>query len=705
MRRLLWAMVVTLPLAAQPDQRALSLWKAGRYAEANDAFRALVKQHPKNPDYRVAWGRLYLERFQPADAAQLFEEALALQKDHAGALLGLAEVAASRFDSKAVELAERALRADPKLLPAQELLARLALETNDITEAVAQCEKALSMSPDAWQAMAIRATIDWLDPKGPGVTQDNPWIRRVLSRNPKYGEAFETAGNFFVLNRRYEEGIALYRQALALKPDLWSARAQLGINLMRLGEEKEARAHLEQCWANGYTSTAVKNTLTLMDSYARFVTFRTPATALRLHKKEAELLRPYFQAELDRSIRTFEKKYRVKLERPVQIEVYPDHEDFAVRTMGMPGLGALGVTFGHVVAMDSPSGRKPGTFHWASTLWHEMSHVFVLAATRHKVPRWFTEGLAVHEETAVSPEWGDRLDPHTLAAVKQKKLLPVAELDRGFIRPSYPHQVVVSYFQAGRICDYINRKWGFGKLLEMMHGFGEGASTPEVFEKHLGMPAAEFDKEFLVSLEQELKPLLERFDEWRGKVKTLAELARAGKHDEVIREGVAIRDLYREYVEAGSVYEFLAEAYQAKGEKEKAIEELSRYARAGGRRPDTLKQLARLLEEAGRPQEAAAALARLNLIYPHDEELHQRLGSLYLRTGRPQDAVREFRALLAMQPQDVAGAHFQLAQALRAAGQAGAAKDALISALEAAPGYRPAQKMLLELSRGESDKK
>ena len=51
---------------------------------------------------------------------------------------------------------------------------------------------------------------------------------------------------------------------------------------------------------------------------------------------------------------------------PVQVEVYPDHEDFAVRTMGMPGLGALGVTFGEVVAMDSPSARKPGDFNWGA---------------------------------------------------------------------------------------------------------------------------------------------------------------------------------------------------------------------------------------------------------------------------------------------------------------------------------------------------
>src|SRR5207245_1633173 len=107
--------------------------------------------------------------------------------------------------------------------------------------------------------------------------------------------------------------------------------------------------------------------------------FKGDNTILKLHKKEADLLLPYFQAELKRSITTYEHKYRMKLARPVQVEVYPDHEDFAVRSMGMPGLGALGATFADVVAMDSPSGRPPGTFLWASTLRHEMSHVFILS--------------------------------------------------------------------------------------------------------------------------------------------------------------------------------------------------------------------------------------------------------------------------------------------------------------------------------------
>ena len=157
----------------------------------------------------------------------------------------------------------------------------------------------------------------------------------------------------------------------------------------------------------------------------------------------------------------------------MQVEVYPDHEDFAVRTVGMPGLGALGVTFDDVIAMDSPSGREPGSFHWASTLWHEMSHVFILTATNYRVPRWFTEGLAVHEETEASPEWGDRITPDIVVALRDKKLLPVADLDRGFVRPEYPAQVIVSYFQAGRICDYIQSRWGADKLLDMVHSFAQ----------------------------------------------------------------------------------------------------------------------------------------------------------------------------------------------------------------------------------------
>ena len=94
------------------------------------------------------------------------------------------------------------------------------------------------------------------------------------------------------------------------------------------------------------------------------------------------------------------------------------------------------------------------------------------------MPRWFTEGLAVHEETEAYPEWGDRMTPDIVVAMHDKKLLPVAELDRGFVRPEYPEQVIVSYFEAGRICDYIQSRWGADKLLDMVHSFASSRPRP-----------------------------------------------------------------------------------------------------------------------------------------------------------------------------------------------------------------------------------
>ncbi|MBI3278364.1 MAG: tetratricopeptide repeat protein [Acidobacteria bacterium] len=680
--------------SANPAVQAEGYWVLRQYKEANEKFKAAVAQYPKNPDYRVRWGRLLLERFNKADAADLFGEALVINPNHAGATLGLALVASDGFDVKAVELAEKAVQLDPKLVEAQTLLAKLALEDNNPEKAAAEAQRALKISANALEAMAVLATIDWLNDK-----PNTPWEERIRKRNPIYGEAYAIAAHFLVLNRRYEEGIRFYRKALEIDPTLDEARAQLGVNLMRLGLEQEARAELERAYNNGFTNALTANSLTLMDSYKNFVTRKTRTTVLKLHKKEADLLGPYFEDELKRAIATYEKKYHVKLDRPVQLEVYPDHEDFAVRTLGMPGLGALGVTFGYVVAMDSPSGRKPGSFHWASTLWHELSHVFVLAATNHRVPRWFTEGMAVHEETAVSPDWGDRLDPETISAIRNKKLLPVAQLDRGFIRPAYPGQVTVSYFQAGRICDYIAQNWSYQKLLDMMHSFGKGKSTPQVVEEHLGVKPEEFDVKFLTWLDSQVKRTADGFDGWRKRLRAIAEAAKAGRHDDVIREGKAIRDIYPDYVEAGSVYEFLADAYLAKGEKQAAMQQLEKYALAGGRSPKLIQTLATLQEELGKKQEAAYTLARLNLIYPMDEELHKRLGDLWMESGNLQGAIREYRAVVASRPIDAAAAHYNLARALKRANRAGDAKEQVLLALEAAPGFKPAQKLLLELSQ------
>ena len=422
---------------------------------------------------------------------------------------------------------------------------------------------------------------------------------------------------------------------------------------------------------------------------------------MRLRKNEADLLQPYFQAELHKAIATYSAKYKMTLPDPVQLEVYPDHEDFAVRTMGMPGLGALGVTFGEVVAMDSPSGRKPGDFNWGSTLWHELSHVFILSATNHRVPRWFTEGLAVHEEGQANPEWANRLTPEVLAAIRDKKLLPVADIDRGFIFPEYPAQVTVSYFEAGSMCDFIQQHWGANALLGMVHSFAAVKTTPEAVVDNLKLTPEEFDAAYLAWLTKQVGTEPADFDKWREGLKQLVALQKEKQNEELVKQAPEVLKLYPEYVGDASVYELLASAEIQLGDNKGVASTLAAYKKMGGESPEMLTKLASLQEEAGEKKSAAETLNQINYIYPENEVLHRHLGELWLNQGNNAGAIREFTAVLALKPLDKATAQYELAQAYFAQGDRAKAEENVLAALETAPGFRPAQKLLVEIESAE----
>jgi tetratricopeptide (TPR) repeat protein len=264
-------------------------------------------------------------------------------------------------------------------------------------------------------------------------------------------------------------------------------------------------------------------------------------------------------------------------------------------------------------------------------------------------------------------------------------------------------QVIVSYYQAGRICDYITEKWGWDTILAMLHDFSSPTDTATVVRKELKIEPADFDSQIRSVIEAENKNTIEHFDQWRAGLKEIAADDKNKDYGAVIKLGTAIRDMYPDYVEAGSVYEFLANAYLAKNDNPAAIAELERYMKIGGRNPDTLNRLATLLTEAGNRQEAAAALDRINYIYPMDNELHFKLGALWFELKNAPGAIREYQAIVGHNPADPAQAHYDLARAYHLNHQDSLAMDELLSSLEAAPGFRAAQKLLLELSGGQNE--
>jgi cellulose synthase operon protein C len=691
-----------------PRLQAEAARSLGDVRAANGYFQTAIDEYPEDAGVRARWGDLFVETHQDNEAVKLFREALELDEDHAPALLGLAEVSAGRFEDRAREWVGQVLDTSPNHIEAHLLLARMDLEEGNIEAADERLSTALELveqrDEPPLEVYALKASADLLR----GIEQSQ-WTERALDYNPNYGETFAIPAHFYVITRRYREAIALYRRAVEVQPDLYAAHTELGVNLLRENRIDEAQRHLAIAYRGDPFSARIVNTLRLIDSFDNFVVksfgraadpdSTEPGVILRLHKDEAEVLEPYVLDLVNRSIDVYTERYGFELAEPVIVELYPEHDDFAVRTSGLPGIGLLGVTFGYLVAMDSPTGRAASEFHWGTTLWHEMAHIFTLEATRHLVPRWFSEGISVYEEWSTGPLPGRHIPLPVFEAIRDDKLLPIAELDSGFIRPTYGAQVIVSYMQAGLICEYIGANWGQAALEKMLTSFRDGADTPAAIAGATGLTAAEFDERFATFVDAELGPVIENLKAWQAAQRKTMESAQGERWQPALEAADRAIELFPDYVDPGSPYLVKARAHRELGEAAAAQAALEAYHRRGGHDPEALMTLAEGLERDGRRDAAIGVLEDLLLVAPLEEQLHTRLGDWLLEAERPAEALTEFQALLAMEPHDRASVHYRLAQAYLRLDDREMSREHLLYALEIAPHYREAQQLLLEIVR------
>jgi len=688
-----------------PRIRAEAAWSLGDLRGANTQFQAAIAAYPEDPRLRSRWGELFMAAHQDNEAVKLFQEALELDAEYAPALLGLASVSAGRFEDRARGWLDEALAIDDDQLRAYLLLAQMSLETGDIDEGEESLDRALRIAEERdlspLEVYALKASADLLR----GVT-DSVWTTRALDLNSGYGDIYATPAHFYIITRRYREAIDLLLEAVRIEPDLWAAQAELGVNLLRVNRLAEAKAHLEVAYRGDPFSAVIVNTLRLIDSLDNFrdiPLIRDDSAGagmiLRLHRDEADVLEPYVADLVNESIRTFSERYDFELAEPVVVELYPEHDDFAVRTSGLPGIGLLGVTFGYLVAMDSPSGRTDNDFHWGTTLWHEMAHVFTLETTNHLVPRWFSEGVSVYEEWTTGPLPGRHIPVHVLEAMREDKFLPVADLDSGFIRPTYEGQIMVSYMQAGLICQYIERRWGQDAFVALLARYTAGDDTAEAIGHALELTASEFDDGFAEFIAAEFGAALGGLEEWQTQIRSAYEAADGGDWEAALTAADEAIARLPDYVDEGNAYLLKAKAHEELHQPDDTIATLERYRSLGGHDPAALRSLARRLDERGQRPDAIGVLEDLLGVVPLDAELHNQLGDWLLAEERPADALREYQAVLAMNPLDQAAAHYRLATAYRALDDAAKTREHLLYALEIAPHYREAQQLLLEIMR------
>ena len=685
--------------SSEPLIRAEAAWALGDLRNANDFFREAVAAQPKSALPRIRWGRMFMSAGQYEDAKRLFSEALETGDKDLAALLAQTQLLAEQFDGDITAQLAALQAENPDLVEPQLISARIAIEAGDLTAAGRAAQRALTLTEQQklppLEAHTLLAAIEVVRNRDPA-----QWTRAALAYNPHYGKLFETLGHFEVIRRRYAEADVWLRRAVEVQPELWSAQREFGLNLMRLGRAADARVALVKSFEGDPFSTNTVNTLRLLDTLPQYDVIDTaaPALKLQLHKTESAPLRPYVEQLGQKAITTFSRRYGYTPAGPVAVELYPNHDDFAVRIAGLPGIGLLGVTFGDLVAMDSPSGRRSGDFHWGSVLWHEMAHVFTLGATQHRVPRWLSEGLSVFEEWTTGPTPGVNVEPEVLDVFASGRFLPVARLDDGFIRPTYERQVQMAYMQAGLICLFADQRWGFEKVVRFLRAFDGDVTTAAAVKSVFGVEPEQFDKEFNEFMKQRFKAYLADAPRWKAQMERAHRMLEARNFANAREAAQAAIMILPEYTSGGSAYEVLAGVEEADGKPAAAIAALIEWRKAGGWDPAGMRKLGELLLAAKRPAEAAEVLAAVNYADPLALEGHDQLGQLLLAQNEGAAALREYQVLLALNPLDTAPANYGMARAYRMNGNAAEARRHLLESLDAAPNYRPAQKLLLEMT-------
>ena len=664
------------------------------FREALRAYDDAAAADPDHPEPRLRLGELFLAKYNGTDARAAFEELLSVNPRNARALLGRARALDFARGPGALETVLEALAIHGSLVEARVFLGGLRLGMEDVEGARAEAEAALEVNPRALDALALLASAHRLAGDAAASEATRARARALSPRDPGLPLALAEAS---VNTRRYADAIALAREAVALDSLSWSGWGLLALNQLRMGEMEEGRANLERAFRGDPFNVWFKNTLDLLDSLERYEEHTVGPFTLVVRADEAPLLVPLVTQVAEEAWADLTRRYGVSPDVPVRIELYPNSADFSVRTVGLTGIGALGVAFGRVLAMDSPSARPAGEFNWASTLWHELAHVVHLALSRSAMPRWFGEGLAVREQRRGRPGWGPGVGPGFLRAFVEGRLPPVSGLNRSFVRPAYPEEIGHAYLLSSFVCDYIAELRGDEALAAMLEGWGRGLSTDEVVRTVLALEPEELDAGFDAYMRERFAGALASETDFRGEMLRGTALFEAGERAAAIAPLERARMLFPEYGGGDGPDWMLARIHRESGDPVREREALERLMARNEMHLEGAQALARVLDEVGDAEGASRALERAVEIHPFDPALHQARGEVEMALARTDRAVTARRAVLALNPVDRAGAHYELARALAAASDPAGARRELLRALEIAPAWAEAQEMLLEL--------
>ena len=694
----------------------------GRPRDANSLFKAAAAGSA-DPAVDTAWGLLFLEKYNKPEALRSLQDAMKLDPEWAPALAGLGRVLADENPPAAAASARKALEIDKDLADAHLLLAELDLNNSKHEDARLKIQAVLDLNPSHLEARSWLGASAYVRDDPAGFDAE---VKRVLAINPAYGDVYRIAADLAARNYRFEEAVALTRRAVNLDPGNTRAYGDLGMHLMRTGDEAEARKALERSFNADPFDQVTYNLLSLLDTLDKFVVETSGDLIFKFHPDEAAVMREYAIPLAHEAVKSLSEKYQLTPKGPILIEVFPNHDDFAVRTLGLPGMiGALGACFGRVVTMDSPKARDPGTFSWQATLWHELAHVITLQLSNQRVPRWLTEGISVYEEGKARKEWGREMEVPFAMALQRKETLKLKDLNAGFTRPE---TIALAYYQASLLVDHIVTTYGQDAVRRLLVAYGQGLEGEAALAKGLGASTdklqasfdAAVDKRFAALLSALRLPSSDGPPPPRPGDKGLDELKAAAAADP--DSFAAQMALGRALAEAGDAAAFGpleraaalvpvatgdASPNAVMGRLAEKLGDVPRAMRAYRALLDhdhaavePARSLAALAEKAGDEATLQLAWDRIVALDPFDAGAHSGSGRLAMKRRDSGVAMREFKAALLTNVADKAGAHCDLGEAYLLANRPQDAKKEALSALEIAPTFERAQDLLLRAVEG-----
>lgn len=663
-------------------------------------------------------------------ADSYYRQALAVNEADWEALAGLAETYWKAGDSRLEEILVRLLQLDPNHFRAKAIEAELFLDRGEAQEALELLKAPLAINPHQLRLRSLQAAACFLL----DATEEMRRIRReVLEFNPACSEVDRIPGRIASRHYRFREGIEFQQKALKTDPGDVESRTQYGLDLLRIGEEEEGRRALELAFAADPYNVQVFNLLNLLDTLETFETVRDDSFVVRFPPKEYSVWSDEALVLLKDALETYRSRYHIELHTPIHVQIFDDHDDFMVRSVGLPGAVAfMGICFGQLITMDSPSARSRLTMNWRSVLWHEFVHVITLQKTNHRMPRWLSEGISVFEETCQSPSWGQKMKPAYKGLIENEELPGVSDMERYFVQPKTSGHLMLGYFLAGEFVRYYVETFRIEPLVAALEAMGQGKEAVSALADSAGRTVTELDGGFKLYLENRLSPFrnLPLLEMESGRVNpdrnvgidaiapASSWLDRPSPFTDALREGE--KALEREnWIEAETAFEKafqlfpdytgenapllqLTRLYQRWGNKDKLMETLWRRVEWDSLDFEACQKLMAIHQEDHDWERTVLAARRALSIDPFHVDTRQIIQNALAEMNQFDAAMREIEKLIRLDPHRKIDYRLERIRLLRRLNERERARREVLLLLEQYPHLWKAQEILLSIAEGES---